>query len=150
MTVVVDPTVAMQWVVQEEDTGRVLVLWDRWQESGELVVAPPLFKSEVCNILHWMVTQDKLSLLDAADIVSVLESAVAIISPPGLYERAIVLASELKISSFNDAVYIMLAEIENCAMWTADRRLYWSVKGRVNNVYSVGSINFQDEYVRRG
>ena len=143
MTVVVDTTVAMQWVIQEKDTGRVLALWDRWQQIGELVIAPPLFKSEVFYILNWMVAEDKLSLMDAADIARVLESAVAIISPPGLYEQAIFLASELNIPSFNDAVYITLAETKNCEMWTADRRLYWSVKERVKNVHSVGSIGSQ-------
>ena len=133
----------MQWVVQKQDTGRVLALWDRWQKLGERVVAPPLFKSEVGNILHQLVTRDKISLVDAADIIGVLEATVAIVSPVGLYERAVSLASELDISFFNDAVYITLAETEKCAMWTADRRLYWSVKERVNNIYSVGDIGSQ-------
>ena len=123
MTVVVDASVALQWVLQEQDTDAALALWDRWQESDERVVAPPLFKSEVADVLHQMVRDESIARADAADVLTLLMSAVATVEPASLYHTALSLASDLKLRSTHDAVYLALAEVEGCEMWTADRRL---------------------------
>ena len=140
MTVVVDATVPLQWVLQEQDTDAALALWDRWQESDERVVVPPLFKSEVTNVLYQMVRQDSLGPADATDLLGFLLSSVATVEHPSLYHSALSLASELALGSANDGVYLALAESEECDMWTADRRLYWSVRERLSYVHSVGEL----------
>ena len=141
MTVVVDASVALQWVVQEQDTEAALALWDRWQETAEWVIAPPLFRSEVTNALHQMVRRGYIGRVEAPDLLDSLLSAVATVEPAGLYNRALVMASDFGLTSTYDAVYLALAESEECEVWTADRRLYLSVRERLNYVRSVGEMN---------
>ena len=141
MTVVVDASVALQWVLQEQDTEAALALWERWQETAEWVIAPPLFRPEVANALHQMVRRGHISGSDAPDLLDVLMSAVAIVEPSGLYSRALAMASELGLGSTYDAVYLALAESEECEVWTADRRLYRSVRERLRYVRSIGEIS---------
>ena len=42
MTVVVDASVALKWVLEEDGTDEALALWDRWQTAGERLIAPRL------------------------------------------------------------------------------------------------------------
>ena len=49
MTVVVDASVALKWVLQETHTEEALDLWDRWQEGDERIVAPPHLPSRGCE-----------------------------------------------------------------------------------------------------
>ena len=141
MTVVVDASVALQWVVQEQDTEGALALWDRWQETAEWVIAPPLFGAEVTNALHQMVRRGYIQRVDAPDLLDSLTSAVATAEPPGLYNRALALAAELRLGSTYDAVYLALAESEECEIWTADRRLFRSVREQLKYVRSVGELD---------
>ena len=141
MTVVVDASVALQWILQEQDTEAALALWDRWQETAEWVIAPPLFRPEVANALHQMVRREHISRFDARDLLDVLMSAVATVEPSGLYNRALAMASELGLGSTYDAVYLALAESEECEVWTADRRLYRSVRERLRYVRLIGEIS---------
>ena len=137
MTVVVDASVALKWVLQEEYTEEALALRDHWQESGESVIAPPIFRSEVTNALHRTVRRGNLTRSDAPDALEILLRVVGITEPAGLYSRALVLAGELGLASTYDALYLALAEAEGCEVWTADLRLVRAVQQRFPQVRSV-------------
>ena len=137
MTVVVDASLALKWVLQEEHTEEALVLRDHWQEAAEFVIAPPIFRSEATNALHQRVRRRQLSRSDAADILDSLMPAVATAEPVGLYSRALTLAGELGLGSTYDALYLALAESEGCEMWTADQRLVRSAQPRFPQVRGV-------------
>ncbi len=62
MTVVVDASVALKWVLQERDTEQALILWDRWQAAEEFVAAPPIFRSEVTNAVYQSVRHGHFSV----------------------------------------------------------------------------------------
>ena len=130
MTVVVDASVAVRWVIEEEGTEEALRLWDRWQESAEQVIAPPIFNSEVTNALYQGVRKGYLSRPDAIDGVHLLTSAVTIGEPTTLYTRALILAHDLGLGATYDALYLALAEHEVCELWTADQRLVGAVRDR--------------------
>jgi predicted nucleic acid-binding protein len=51
-----------------------------------------------------------------------------------LHLRAWELASRLGLRTFYDASYLALAEMRNCDLWTANRRLYRTVKGKLDYV----------------
>ena len=77
MAVVVDACLAIKWGVQEEYTEQALELWDVWQDSNELLAAPPLFRAEVTSVLHRMVRRSSMDPLDASDILEALLTTVA-------------------------------------------------------------------------
>ena len=138
MTVVVDASVALKWVIQEENTEDALALWDQWQDGQEQVLAPPIFRSEVTNVLHRQVRRGHLHRLDALAALDSLLSAVATSEPVNLYSRALTLAGELGIGAAYDALYLALAELQGCDLWTADQRLVRSVQPNFTQVRWVG------------
>ena len=138
MTVIVDASLALKWVVQEEHTEDAVTLRDRWGEAGEPLVAPPIFRPEVTNALHQRVRRGDILRSDAVDMLDVLTSAVAMGEPVSLYSRALALAGELSMGSTYDALYVALSESEGCEMWTADQRLVRSVQRRFPQVHWIG------------
>ena len=130
MTVVADASLALKWVLPEEHTEDALALWDEWQDTGELIIAPPIFRPEVTNALHQLVRRGHIGRSDAAEMLDSLISLVESREPLELYGRALILAGELGLSAAYDALYLALAESEGCELWTADRRLVRSVRAR--------------------
>lgn len=122
MTVVVDASVAVKWVLTEEHTDDALRLWDRWQAAAERILAPRLFRAEVTNVMHQQVRHGRLGYPDASEALDALLSIVAVSEPDGLYARAFAIANALGLGSTYDAVYLALADAEGCEMWTADLR----------------------------
>lgn len=138
MTVVVDACLALKWGVEEEYTEQALELWDVWQMRNELLVAPPLFRSEVTNVLHRKVRRAEMDPLDASDILEVLLPTVATEETEGMYERALALALALDQKSAYDTAYLALAESLSCEMWTADRRFVRAAGRRFPQVRWIG------------
>ena len=123
MTVVVDASVALKWVLEEDGSDEALALWDRWQIAGERVVAPPIFRAEVANALRQVVRRGMATTEEAADLLNTLLETVAVEEPPLMYGRSLEMAHIFDLGSIYDALYLALAENEGCEVWTADRRL---------------------------
>jgi predicted nucleic acid-binding protein len=138
LTVVVDASLALKWALQEDYTAEALVLWDRWQSASEHLISPPIFRSEVTNALHQRVRRQEISPADAAEMLDTLISLVATDEPSVLYDRALALAGGLGQDAIHDSLYLALAELWGCDMWTADRRFAKSARKRSANVRCVG------------
>ena len=138
MTVVVDACLALKWALEEEDTEEALALWDLWQDAAEEVIAPPIFRSEVANVLHRRVRRAQMGPADAAAILELLIDIVAITEPSALYGRALTLATALGQGSAYDTLYLALAELRECEMWTADRRFVRSAQTQFPRVRWIG------------
>ncbi len=138
MPVVVDACLAIKWGVEEEFTEEALELWDVWQSKNELLIAPPLFRAEVTNVLYRMVRRADMDPLDASDVLEVLLTTVATEEVEGMYERSLALALGLDQKSAYDTAYLALAESLSCEMWTADRRFARSAGTRFPQVRWIG------------
>ena len=138
MTVVVDASVALKWVIEEEGTDEALALWDRWQTAGERVIAPPVLRAEVANALRQFVRRGVVTARDSADLLDSLLDIVAIGEPPTLYARSLRMAHEFDLGAVYDALYLALAESENCEVWTADRKLARAVGDRFPLLHCIG------------
>ena len=130
MTVVVDASVSLKWVLPEKDTKNALEFWDEWEDAAEPVVAPPIFRAEITNALHKRARRGDISHLDALEMLGSLLGIVAIREPEGLYTSALSLADELGMSASYDALYLALAESVRCEVWTADGPFYRSSRRR--------------------
>ena len=138
MTVVADANLALKWVVPEVNSDVAQAVRFRWQSSGESPVAPPIFRSEVTNALYQIVRRGRLLIEDAAAALDAVMPAVAIVEPAGLYEGALTIADELGIGATYDALYVALAELESCELWTADQRLVRAAQTRFPRVRWIG------------
>ncbi len=140
MTVVVDASVALKWVLEEELTEEALALRTRWIESEELTIAPPIFRSEVTNALHRAVRRGGIDGAAASSGLGFLLASTAIEEPSELYGRAFDIATELSQGATYDAHYVALAEHHECEMWTADRRLVRAAQRRFPSVRWLGEV----------
>lgn len=117
MSVVIDASVGIQWVVDESTSALALPLLDA------LPRVPDLFYAECANILWKMVARDELSAGEARDCAETLALAQLEVVPSRLlFEEAVQLAIELQHPAY-DCIYLALARIADMPLVTADRRL---------------------------
>jgi predicted nucleic acid-binding protein len=138
LTVVVDAGLALKWALSEDHTEEALELWDRWQSASEHLISPPIFRSEITNALHQMVHRREISPVDAAEMLDTLLNLVDTDEPSVLYDRALALAGSLGEDSVHSSLYLALAELWGCEMWTADRRFAKTSRQRSMSVRWVG------------
>jgi predicted nucleic acid-binding protein len=64
--VVVDASIALKWVILEQDSKVSMSLLDKWANESKRIIAPALFVYEVTNIIYRQALTGKLTY-DEAD-----------------------------------------------------------------------------------
>ncbi len=135
--VVVDASLAIKWVVKEEDSGIALALLNEWNIMGIMMIAPSLLTYEVTNILYQNMRKGKINLDQAKKILTevlVIGIEFDFSNNSALSRRAFELAHQFNLLATYDSHYVALAERENCELWTADSRLWTAVKEKLPRV----------------
>ena len=114
---VIDASIAVKWVVEEEGTPQALALRQR-----EKLIAPELLVAECANILWKKAARDELSREEALLAAKLLQSAeIELLPMRPLFETATGLAIELDHPAY-DCIYLALAVENDCPFVTADER----------------------------
>jgi predicted nucleic acid-binding protein len=140
VTIVVDASLALKWVLPEELVEEAWSLLQAWRVQAESLIAPPIFRPEVANALHQSARRGTITGSETSDALGMLIPTVVILEPPGLYPRALTLAGEFRLGAVYDALYVALAEHQGCELWTADRRLVRAVQSQMPLVRWVGEV----------
>jgi predicted nucleic acid-binding protein len=128
--VVVDASVAVKWVLDEEFTQQARHLL---RDSVRLpILAPAHLTSEVTNALYQRVrTTDPTKRISAAEaqeaLTQFLRFRIALRAEPELYQQALRFAQTYRLSQIYDSLYIVLAQLTQTKLWTADQRLVHAV-----------------------
>lgn len=139
--VVVDASLAVKWGLPEPYTEQAFELAARWANAKTQLTAPCLIIAEITNALYKRVSRKEMDLSTACQALEkVLGFGIEIREEPGLAERVLELAHELKMSATYDAHYLALAEKYGCDLWTGDRKLYNSAKKKFSVVKWVGEL----------
>ena len=142
--VVVDASLAVKWLVQEERSEEARAMARSWEGQGTRTVAPAFMPVEVTNALHRRVTRDEMSVEEAAGLIRVLlASGLELHQPPLLYGRALELASLLRQGAAYDAHYLALSDILGCELWTDDEKFYRAASPFAGNVRWIGESTAQ-------
>lgn len=137
--VVVDASLAVKWLLEEEYSDRATALTLLWDEQGIQPIAPFLLPFEVANALHRRVVRGEMEVEAAAGLMQDLMAVgVALTETPELHRRALELASQLRQGAAYDAHYLALAESLDCELWTADQRFYRAASQGIGNVRWIG------------
>jgi predicted nucleic acid-binding protein len=124
MTLVVDASVAVKWVLPETHSERAAAI----RTADDDLIAPSLACAEIGSAIWRAVLRGDVS---AAEAGANLQIAVAhyrrIVALEELASRALDLAMRLR-HPIHDCFYLALAERERCALITADRRLLAAAK----------------------
>jgi predicted nucleic acid-binding protein len=128
MTLVVDASVAVKWVLPEPDSERAVAI----RTGDENLIAPSLACAEIGSAIWRAVLRGDLSPAEASEYLKVAVAHYQRMIPlVELTDAAITLAIRLKHPIY-DCFYLVLAERERCALVTADARLIAAAKGIKN------------------
>lgn len=124
MTYVVDASVAIKWFIKENFTHESLALL----EEENLLIAPDLLYPEMGNVLWKKQQLGEIKAQEALEILrAILNFRIEIHPTKDIMELALKLAQELSRTVY-DCLYLALAVSNDCAIVTADRKLYNAVR----------------------
>ena len=125
MTIVVDASVALKWLLPEPDSAMA----DRVAATDHLLIAPTLVIAEFCNAV-WKRLRSGEVVADHAQLVvaRLPEFFDSLVDETNLASMALAIARTLEHPAY-DCFYLALAERENATLVTADRRLVERVRG---------------------
>ncbi len=137
--VCVDASLAIQWLIPTQHDPIAESLLQSWDQAGTELIGPPLFDAEVTSAIRLHVYFKKL-LLEQGEKAFLFyrELGVKIVSPPELPQVAWELAKEYNQPRTYDMQYFAVAELQDCELWTADRRLVNILKGKNERIRWVG------------
>ncbi len=138
MSVCVDASVLISWLVPQQADPRVYELVDGWIEDGVELVGPALLFSEVISVLRLQAHKGTMDAEDVDRIVWLfLRLGIRRIDNFTLYRRAFELATRFGHARAYDAHYLAAAEQDSCDLWTADGPLYESAPRELPWVHHV-------------
>lgn len=115
---VVDASVAIKWLVPEDDFEKALDIADKHQ-----LIAPQLIYAECANIVWKKVRRGEMTAQEAVDASMFIDTFhVRTVSLRELVPTALELSLHLDHSAY-DCFYFALAVLENCPFLTADKKL---------------------------
>ncbi len=125
MTLVVDASAAVKWVVREEGSTQALALL----QGTDALIAPELVLVEMSNVL-WRLHRQGVVQQAQVDLLlnQGLEAFQEIVPMGGFANRATAIAMALDHPTY-DCFYLALAEEREAVMVTADQRLASKVAG---------------------
>ena len=136
---VVDASLALKWSLPEShstEAGEILL---DWRSRNVELLAPVLFIYEIASALAKRVRFSELSLEQALTRFEFLSaSGVRLSRIEAHHFRALELAARFRLTAAYDEHYLALAESHQCECWTADERLWNSVKGELDWVRWIG------------
>jgi predicted nucleic acid-binding protein len=128
-----DASVAVKLVLEEAWSEVAAALFADSVRRDEPVIAPPLLRIEVTNILFQRTRSAGGMSVDEAiqDLDKFLQFAIEIRNPAGLHRQALTLAHVYRLPAAYDAHYLALAQRFVCDLWTDDHRLLRTIGGRL-------------------
>lgn len=123
MTLVLDSSVAMKWLLPEAGSAIARRVYGEWQGGRFTLVAPSLILAEVANALWKKVRRHELYRQHAARLFGeFLRLGLPVVPADGLVFHA--LGFSLRYDHpVHDCIYMALAAREQCALLTADESL---------------------------
>ena len=123
---IVDSSVAIKWIVEEEDSGNARAI------AHAALEAPDLLLIECANILWKKVTLADLSPREVGDRWQLLlQAPILFTASPDLLDTALRISLDLKQPIY-DCIYLALALHREIPLITADRKLVTAVRRKKN------------------
>ncbi|MDQ7829987.1 MAG: type II toxin-antitoxin system VapC family toxin [Armatimonadota bacterium] len=129
--VCVDASLVLKLVLPETKSDVVREHWKAWQAEGTEPIAPWLWLFEAHAVLRRKVARGELLDMEAQDAWRTLRrQGIRTAHPRGLFDRAWAIAAVLGRPTTYDTVYLAVAELRGCELWTVDEQLARVAAGR--------------------
>lgn len=144
MKVCIDASLALMWLLPAELNDQANAMRKKWDAEDVQLISAPLFNAEVTSVLREQVYFQKLLPEEGEEAFSLcLKMGVEIIRDSSrVQKKAWELAKKHDRPRTYDMQYLAVAEIEDCDLWTADKRLCNALAKKVPRLKYVG--NFLD------
>ena len=120
----------MKWVSDEEGRETALALYRDSIAAERRLIVPAHFPGEVANAIWRKVSRGLLQFEEGlAAIADFANYRTARLAPVQLFSVSFTLARSLRLPAIYDSLYVALAQIVGCELWTADLRLANAVAG---------------------
>jgi predicted nucleic acid-binding protein len=132
--VVVDTSIALKWVIDESDSKIAEKLLEDWNDREALILAPALLAYEITNALYQRIRRSEISLERGKEALrgfALVGIEFDFSQDFSLSTRATEIAGLYNLPATYDAQYLALAESKQCELWTADMRLWNSIRGKL-------------------
>ncbi len=132
--VVVDASIVLKWILNETDSSKALTLLADWNDREIEVYAPSLLVYEVTNALYRHVRKGEIPFYDARrGLTEIIYKVIEFDFPeePDFNIRAMELGQQFGLPATYNSHYLALAERKECELWTADARLWNSIRGKL-------------------
>lgn len=138
-SVCIDANIAVAWLSWEQYTAEANALRREWSERGIEMLAPSLFHAEVVSTIKRHVYFGRMLPEEGEAAFSVyLKIPVKIIDTPEVQRTAWKLARKFNQPVCYDMQYLAVAEIEDCQLWTADKKLADSLRNKTKRIRWIG------------
>jgi len=124
-TVVLDCSVAIPWIIQEQSNAAIDALFQDGYRGAVSLLVPILWFTECGNTLNEMVKRKRLTLAQAQEGFTTLRycRVQADVSPTIDIQSRILCLTQAHHLSFYDATYLELSERRQCLLATLDQDL---------------------------
>ncbi len=132
----IDASIAVKLVLKGESLrAHARQLYEDAAIAGAVLVAPPIFESEVDSVIRGRTFAGRLSARQGRDAWAGIDALqIDVMNQPGIRSRAREIAVEFNQERVYDSSYAALADIRGCEFWTADRAFYEAVKDKLTFV----------------
>ena len=139
----VDASLVLALLLKDEDLSTPAeTLFVAWQKAQELLVAPSLLMFEVLSGLRLAVYTNRIRAEDGDALFSAFQQlGIQLRVRSDLPDRMWEIGKRLNPPRLYDASYLALGEVEECEVWTADRRLLNLVGARMPRLRWVGQYD---------
>lgn len=135
----VDASLAILWLIPTEESQQAADLLEQWTRAGVEFICPPLFDAEVTSTIRLYVYLNKLLPEEGEEAFSGYSAlGVNAVNPGELTQTAWHLARKYNQPRTYDMQYLALAELQECDLWTGDKRLANAVRGKTKRVKWIG------------
>lgn len=119
----VDASLALKWVVVEQDSADARELLHEWESANAQPTVPSWFSCELANVLFRFVLRGDLTRAEGQANEDVVMQLVTVAGDdPADARRAMEIAKQAGQKAVYDSQYVALAERLGCELWTADER----------------------------
>ena len=141
MRYVLDASVAIKWVLIEQDTDKAHQLRDHARNGIDQFIAPDFFPVECGHSLFRAERRKLIAVGEAANgLASLLADCPSLYDSVALFPRAIAICQQLRCGFYN-AIYVALTDLEGCQLVTADSRLLNTAQAQFPFVISLATIS---------
>ena len=140
-SVCIDASLALAWLFFDQHRELADELLKAWARDGVGLVVPPLFHAEVTSSIRKKVYFKNVLPEEGERLFTIYSGMpTRTIDMMEMYQKAWQLAKEFNLPVCYDMQYLAVAEVEDCELWTADKKLADSLKGKTKRVKWVGEF----------